>query len=246
MKSRHLRLVAFCLFLFLPSLPSLSAKIDEFSKHLRKRITPNTKVVVATIYDGETGDITSYGNLLRDKIEASLREAGLDVLPRKDLIVIMGDPSLKDKKLEKLTNADVVIIGVYYLDRYRRTVRLFLKAFDFRKNSFIPIRFKFADILLSESDQRRIKDIIGNVYMYNRNEKDLINTIHPGMHASEVRRILGKPDREVYGGLYSSFSAMKYGDHWIIFEDYLVKCVVSDKKIRFKKVGFSLIPIGCN
>jgi len=218
----------------------------DFARLLKQKLGKDKRVSIAVIYDGDSGNVTTYGNLWRDKLESALSTEGLTVMPRKDLVVLIDELSLQGNNtlLERFMNIDVIVTGVYYVNEDANHVEFFLKAFDVKVGRLVLAKF-YGRIFLSQDDKVKLSEVIGNVYgkHFSRNS---IKQIRPGMHISEVEKALGKPEREVYGGLYSNLSAVKYGNNWIILEDFIVKCVVPVNLMKFKKVGFTVVPEDCS
>ncbi len=90
----------------------------DFARRIKKRLHPGERVAVSYVYDGETGDITAYGNRWRDRLVSALTERRIRVVPRQDLALLVEDLETfgegSPEGLWKRLEAQVVIVGRYY------------------------------------------------------------------------------------------------------------------------------------
>jgi hypothetical protein len=105
-----------------------------------KELARGDKVAVSQIYDGASGDFTSLGDRLRDRIETSLIERGLSVVPRRDLAVLMDERELGGEEAPEVKElkAKAVISGRYYISKEKKAfAELHLRALSVSENRII-------------------------------------------------------------------------------------------------------------
>ncbi len=129
------------------------------------------RVAVASLPEESSGDLTLLGNHLRDRIEATLVDRGVQVKARKDLVGIIDDAELADpaaeQRLWQQVGADILVRGSYILVDEKAggnkvTIRLLLKAF--RQESVTLVDSSELLLRLPAAQVASLSRPVGNIY----------------------------------------------------------------------------------
>ncbi len=112
-----------------------------------------------------------------------------------------------------------------------RIARLNL-CFEYLKDmsSLFPLCYEYFLELKDTASKKRITCAVKNL----RN----------GLHVDEVIHMLGKPEMILDGTFYGYPQALKYGDYWLIFEEFSLSCKV--RRLKTKRVGITKVPLPCS
>ncbi len=139
----------------------------DFARRLKRKLKSGERVAVSYIYDGDTYDVTAYGNRWRDRLESALVEKNITVVPRKEVALLMEDlETFGEKSLESLwkgLDSDVMVMGCYYRKFSSRGywVQIVLKAVRVKSKTIITAkRFKEK---VSVTELKGFTRVMGNV-----------------------------------------------------------------------------------
>jgi hypothetical protein len=138
---------------------------------LVKNLKAGTRVAVAEIYDGDSGDVTNLSMLWRDRVEQGIRGQGISVVARvQDLIIVNEDNETYGENVYEELNkagAEVVVSGRYYIHRasgpgHADVIELQLRATRISGRQFVGSAQSKHDLL--RGWQSRAAKVWHNVY----------------------------------------------------------------------------------
>jgi len=114
---------------------SFSEEVAKIAAQIRK----GEPAGVSYIYEAKTGNITELGNLWRDRIEKALRDHGVKVKARRDIVTLIDDAESHglgkaEKEIWQQAGAEVIVCGNYRVlhaggSKAKDTISLHFKAF---------------------------------------------------------------------------------------------------------------------